>query len=195
MKPILFLDVETSGLPLWREPSGDPRQPHLVEVAALLVDPQTREIIETLHNIVQPEGWTIPEDVVAIHGITTERALVEGEPEADTLNALLALHGQCEFRVAHNETFDARMVRIACKRFLGDEVADAWMEAPSDCTARATRPLVALPRNKMPTLGEAYHHLFGERLEGAHSAMVDVRACMRIFFHLQDLVALAPAAA
>ena len=195
MKPILFLDVETSGLPLWREPSGDPRQPHLVEVAALLVDPQTREIIETLHDIVRPEGWTIPEDVVAIHGITTERALAEGHPEEDTLNALLALHGRCEFRVAHNETFAARMVRIACKRFLGDEVADAWKEAPSDCTARATRSLVALPRNKMPTLGEAYHHLFGEQLEGAHSAMVDVRACMRIFFHLQDIAARTPAAA
>ena len=74
MKPILVFDVETTGLPLWNEPSEDPRQPHLVQLAALLVDDDTRQVISTLDVIVRPDGWLIPEDVAAVHGITTERA-------------------------------------------------------------------------------------------------------------------------
>lgn len=187
MKKIIFYDVETSGLPLWREPSNDPRQPHLVQVAALLVDLESHKIIDTLDEIVRPDGWTIPDEVVAVHGITTERAMDVGSSEQTILETLLGMHSDVTFRVAHNESFDARMVRIACKRFLGEEVADAWKGAPAECTARMTRPLVALPRNKMPTLGEAYQHLFGTELQGAHSAMVDARACMQVFLALQQV--------
>lgn len=195
MKPILFLDVETTGLPLWREPSSDPRQPHLVQVAALLVDPQTRQVMHELDHIVRPDGWEIPDDVVAIHGITAQRATDVGIPEEEALGALLGLHALCEFRVAHNESFDARMVRIAIKRYIGDVFADQWKEAPAECTAKMTRPLVHLPRNKMPTLGEAYQALFGEELRNAHSALADVQACARVYFEIQDRAARAPAAA
>ena len=87
MKPILFFDTETTGLPLWKEPSEDPRQPHLVELAALLVNPDTREMIAFMDVIIKPNGWTIPVDVSEIHGITTERALAEGIPEEEALPA------------------------------------------------------------------------------------------------------------
>lgn len=38
MKPILFYDTETNGLPLWREPSNHPGQPHITQLAAELCD-------------------------------------------------------------------------------------------------------------------------------------------------------------
>lgn len=41
-----------------------------------------------------------------------------------------------------------------------------------------------------PRIGEAYRHFTGQQLDKAHRAIVDVQACMAIFFAMQD----APAA-
>ena len=38
MKKILFYDTETTGLPLWSQPSEHPDQPRVVQLAALLCD-------------------------------------------------------------------------------------------------------------------------------------------------------------
>jgi DNA polymerase III epsilon subunit-like protein len=38
---------------------------------------------------------------------------------------------------------------------------------------------------KWPKLSECIDFLFAERLEGAHDALVDARACSRIYFELQ----------
>jgi len=40
---------------------------------------------------------------------------------------------------------------------------------------------------KPPKLEECIRHFFGEELDGAHDAMVDVVACRRVFFHLRTL--------
>lgn len=42
MSLLCFWDTETQFLPLWKEPSEHPDQPHIVELAAVLVDTQTR---------------------------------------------------------------------------------------------------------------------------------------------------------
>lgn len=209
MKPILFFDSETSGLPLWSEPSEDPRQPHIVQLAALLVDPESREVLSTLDVIVQPDGWLIPEEVAKVHGITTEKAAALGVPESLALEPLLAMHEKAGLRVAHNEPFDMRIVRIGIKRFFSEDIddatADAWKAAPTACTQRLGTPICQLPATdrmraagrfhyKSPNLGELYRHLFGEEFDGAHSALADVRACMRAYFEIIDRAARAPAA-
>lgn len=191
---ILFYDSETTGLPLWKEPSGDPRQPHLVQLAALLVDEDSRQVVETLDLLVKPDGWTIPDDVVAIHGITTEHAFEHGVPEADALTQFLALHELAAERVAHVESFDARMVRIALKRYRDDAAADAWKAAPARCTAKMSSPICQLPLKKAspwskwktPKLTEAYRFFTGSDMAGAHSAMADTQGCMAVFFAVLD---------
>jgi len=40
---------------------------------------------------------------------------------------------------------------------------------------------------KPPKLEECIRHFFNEELDGAHDAMVDVRACRRVYFHLQTM--------
>ena len=188
MKPILFFDTETTGLPLWKDPSEDPRQPHLVELAALLVNPDTREMIAFMDVIIKPNGWTIPVDVSAIHGITTERALAEGIPEEEALDMFLALYEQCGVRVAHNTTFDNRIIRIAMKRYRPDAVSDdQWKDKGSyHCTMVEHSKVHG---GKWPTLDEAHRHHFGTPLEGAHRAMTDTKACMKIYFAALDAAA------
>lgn len=192
----LFYDTETSGLPLFNDPSEDPRQPHIVQLGARLVDLDSRKIISTIDLIIRPDGWEIPDEVAAVHGITTERAMDVGVSESLALGILLDLWERADERIAHNETFDARIIRIAQHRF-DDVDLDAWKEGKAQCTARMSTPICNLPptakmiaarRNhpKTPNLGEAYEFFTGAKLEGAHSALVDVDACMRIYFAMLD---------
>lgn len=203
---ILCYDTETSGLPLFSEPSGDPRQPHIVQLAAALVDTETRRQVSTINLISQPDGWEIPDDVAAIHGITTHHALQAGIPESVLLATFMHLWdpgigtdgaGTAILRVGHNENFDARIVRIALKRFVGDAAADAWKEGRSECTARLASPIMKMaPTAKMvaagrkhpktPKLEEAYFHFTGQELQNAHSAAADMEATLAVWFAIKD---------
>jgi DNA polymerase-3 subunit epsilon len=200
----LFYDTETTGLPLFSEPSEDPRQPHLVQLAALLVDLDTREVLSSIDVVIKPDGWEIPDEVVKIHGISTEIALATGVPEADALDQFLKLWaGQA--RVAHNEQFDARIIRIAMMRYpaiCGWTSPDAWKMGPAQCTQRLATPILKLPpTDKMKTVGrfhhksanlrEAYQHFTGQELVDAHSAMADAQACMQVYFAIKGAKAAA----
>jgi DNA polymerase III subunit epsilon len=188
---IMPYDMETTGLPDYKQPSEMPHQPHIVELAALLYDDATGELVEQLHAIIRPDGWIIPDDVAEIHGITTERAMDEGRPEAKVLAEFLELHARCALRVAHNEDFDQRIVRIAIKR-LGDgttqeerdAIADAFKAAPKYCTMKADAKARGV---KWPKLVEAYKHHTGRELEGAHSALADARACTEVYFAMNPV--------
>ncbi|MBI5255397.1 MAG: 3'-5' exonuclease [Burkholderiales bacterium] len=205
MKPALFYDTETTGLPLFSEPSEDPRQPHIVQLAACLIDIDTRTMIAGMDVIVRPDGWTIPDEVAQIHGITTEKAIDLGVGENVALSLFLDLWGSAAFRVGHNESFDAR---IAMKRHLpyamSDEqanaLADTWKAGSAECTARLATPICALPptekmkaarrfHSKTPNLQEAFRHFFGREFEDSHSANADVQACIAVYFAIKDQMA------
>ena len=85
-------DTETTGIPEWKMPSEDPRQPHLQQVAAALVD-AAGQVKRTMNRIVKPDGWVVTAEMTKIHGITHERAMDEGVPEPEVLEELLAMHG------------------------------------------------------------------------------------------------------
>lgn len=203
---LCFIDTETTGLPLWREPSDDPRQPHLVQFAALLIDADTREERAVVNLIVEPDGWTIPDEMAAIHGITQKMAAESGVEErfiTSLFSRLRAISGRL---VAHNLGFDKRIMRIAMRR-QGFTRGMADEEAfPSEvCTMQMAKPVLNVaPTHKMlaaglkgpknPSLSECYLAFFGEEHAGAHDALADVRACARLYFHLADLAACAQSA-
>jgi len=198
MNLALFYDTETTGLPLFKEPSEHPGQPHVVQLAACLVDVDTRQTISSMDVIIRPDGWTIPDDVAAVHGITTGHALDVGIPESMAVGMFMELHTKCAFRVAHSEQFDARILRIALMRFVGQEAADNWKAGKSECTALLSTPICQIPPtakmvkagfNKFKTanLGEAYRHFTGKELENAHSAMADVQGCVTVYFAIKDM--------
>jgi len=191
----LFFDTETTGLPLWKEPSESPDQPHIVALYAELVNMETREVVDSMDVIVKPDGWTIPEDVTAIHGITTDHALEVGIPEKDAISRLLELRARSALRVAHNKTFDDRIVRIGLKRYFdapeateeAPQPSDSWKEGESFCTCYGSKSACALPGKKLPTLEEAHRVLVGLELEGAHNAKNDTLGCKAVYFALKDM--------
>jgi DNA polymerase-3 subunit epsilon len=198
MKTALFYDTETTGLPLFNEPSEDPRQPHIIQLAAYLVNLDTWHTCASIDLTIRPEGWEIPDEVAAIHGINTELAMSVGIPESQALSIFLALWRITDYRIAHNEPFDARIIRIAAKRFPTETDPDDWKEGLAECTAKLATPIMKLPptarmlaakRNhpKIPTLTEAYEHFTNQKMENAHSAMADVKACLAVYRSIKTM--------
>lgn len=191
---ILAYDTETTGLPVWKEPSESAVQPHIVEIAALLYSP-TGELIDEYSALVKPDGWTIPQETIDVHGISQEQAMDEGIPEAEALAGYLAIHARAGLRVGHNESFDARILRIAIKRYgtgatqeERDAMADLYKAGEAFCTCWKNKAVLAIPGPrgyKLPTLAEAYQHYFGTAPEVAHRARADAEACGRIYFTMQ----------
>lgn len=204
MKLALFYDTETQGIPDFKAPSEAPHQPHIVQLAACLVDLDTRQTISSMDVVIRPNGWTIPDEVAAVHGITTEHAEAVGIEEVTAIDMFMALwSGPGRLRIAHNEQFDARILRIALKRFHDKPeqvllISDEWKNGVADCTAKLATPIVKAPptekmkaagrfHHKTANLGEAYRHFTGKELENAHSAMADVMACRDVYFAIQDM--------
>ena len=187
----LVFDTETTGIPLWNDPSDDPRQPHIVDIACTLFDGVGVEL-DRYDAIVNPgPGVEFPPEVVALHGIDAERAAAEGVDPREALDRFLVLVSRANVMVGHNVSFDIRMVRILAARLTGEK----WENPlPIYCTMRKTtgicKILKAKPRFgtdwKWPTLAEAHQHFFGEPHSGAHRARTDCDASARIFFHLKE---------
>lgn len=185
---ILFFDTETTGLPLWKEPSDHPDQPHIVDLACELW--LGDQMAEALDVIVNP-GVEIPEDVAAIHGITTERAIAEGIAKAEAVERFHDLVKRADLLVGHNVSFDIRMMRIETARVTGEK----WDNPlPTFCTMRKATNHCKIEKAKArfsgdwkwPNLGEAFLHFTGEPFEDAHRAAPDCAAARRIYFTMQE---------
>lgn len=191
----VFYDTETTGMPDWGAPSDAQQQPHIVQLAAHQVDLDERKILQSMDVIVCPEGWEITDEATETHGITTEYAKAVGVPESLALEMFMALYAG-NHRIAHNESFDARIVRIALKRFMDDATADEWKAGTASCTARMATKICDLPPTekmkaanrhhaKTPNLSEAYQFFTGLELQDAHTAIADVNACMDVYWGIQ----------
>lgn len=168
---ILGYDTETTGLPNWHEPSDDPRQPHVIQLAMILFDMEGREVARWA-NLVKPGAGAVM------------------APEA--FDAFAEMVAAAKLMVGHNESFDRRMMRIMAARHKGFK----WEPPiPNFCTLYRSKFIMKLPPTdrmqaagiftyKSPNLGECIAHFFKEELIGAHDALADVEACMKVFWHL-----------
>jgi DNA polymerase-3 subunit epsilon len=183
MKLVLPFDTETTGMPNWKIPSDDSTQPHLVQLAAVLCNADTRQKLQSIDLIIKPDGWVIPEEMVAIHGITTEMANDVGVSERLAVEMLIDLCGDAD-RIAFNKTFDQRIIRIALKRYkFGDEAMEKWAQKDNfHCSMRMVQKVHG---GKVMTLTDAYNLVTGMTLENAHSAMADTLAARDIYFDIK----------
>lgn len=193
---IMPFDTETTGFPLFKEPSEDPRQPHLVDICAQLYD-AAGALVDCFEAIIKPDGWIIPDEAAAVHGITTEMAHDLGIAEADALAGFMAIYDRADLRIAHNCAFDDRIMRIALMRYRDEDAANEYRARQNYCTAINSKQICQIPptakmkassfRNtfKTPNLGEALQILTGDELVGGHRAKADTEACAKVYFALQ----------
>lgn len=184
---IVFIDLETSGLPNFDWRARDPRQPHVVQAAALLCDDKGN-ILESFTAIAKPEGWEIPPELTKIHGISNEHALKVGISEKEILVKLLAMIKGSQLFIAYNEMFDRFVIRCGLRRFdlMQDSDDAAWKAMKRHCAMKVMIDVCKCTpkiygRWKYPKLSEAYRFAFGEELTGAHDALEDIKATHRLY--------------
>jgi DNA polymerase III epsilon subunit-like protein len=183
---VLFYDTETTGLPIWKAGPDHPDQPHIVQLAGMLMEPD-RSMAGFVNVIIKPDGFEIPPEASDIHGITQDQAEAEGIPLWRAMWMFERLLGMADLRVAHNVDFDDLLLSAAYHRLgLTRELLN---DRPSYCTKEATTPILELPGPygfKWPKLSEAYEYYFDKEIQGAHDAMVDLKACADIYYAILD---------
>jgi DNA polymerase III subunit epsilon len=185
---LLFFDTETTGVPRnYKAPASDLKNwPRLVQIAWLLADDDGGEI-ESAEYIVKPEGFTIPAEAARIHGISTEMAIRDGLDIKSVLAEALMCLGKVSQLVGHNIDFDEKILGAELLRAGHPNCVETKQRL---CTMRSATDYCRLPGPygyKWPKLEELHRKLFNQPLDGAHRALVDVRACAKCYFELRRL--------
>jgi DNA polymerase III subunit epsilon len=184
----LFFDTETTGLPRnWRAPVKDLNNwPRLVQLAFLFYDRNGNKVSGG-NYIIKPEGFSIPQEASRVHGISTEMAIHEGHPLKDVLLNFQSLIEQADYLVAHNMSFDEKIVGA---EFLRNNMPDAVASKKKICTMQSTTSYCAIDGPygyKWPKLSELHYKLFKTGFDEAHNAAVDINATAKCFWELRRL--------
>jgi DNA polymerase-3 subunit epsilon len=182
---ILFFDTETTGLPEnYKAPLTDLENwPRLVQLAYILQDYDGNTILKGDY-IVKPNGFTIPSDSSEIHGISTDRAMIEGKELAIVLDEFNALIESADYIVAHNISFDEKIIGAELLRI---EMQNLIPSKRKICTMEASINFCAIEGAygyKWPKLSELYFKLFNSYFEEAHNAAADIDATEKCFWEL-----------
>ncbi len=184
----LFFDTETTGLPRnWKAPVTDVNNwPRLVQLAYLLYDNNGNKVSGG-DFIIKPEGFIIPVAASRVHRITTERAISEGQSIAHVLQHFDSLIRQASFLVAHNMSFDEKIVGA---EFIRNGMQNSVASKNKICTMQRSTNFCAIygPYGyKWPKLSELHYKLFGIGFDEAHNAAVDITATVKCFWELRRI--------
>jgi DNA polymerase III subunit epsilon len=158
-RPICFFDLETTGTNLAKD--------RIVEIAILKIYPNGNKESKTW--LVNP-GVPIPEEVVAIHGISNEK--VANEP---TFNELAPrIHEMikgCDLGGYNSNRFDIPLL------------VEELLRAGIDFEMKSTHSVdvqTIFHKMEQRTLSAAYQFYCGKNLEDAHSAEADTMATYEV---------------
>lgn len=187
----LFFDTETTGTPRnYKAPVTDSSNwPRLVQLAWIMAD-KNGNVVKKKSVIIKPDGFSIPSDASAIHGITTERALREGKPLKEVLDEFTTDLSFASQIVGHNIDFDQHIVGAELYRLHMEH--SALMYKSSTCTMKSSTNYCAIPNPyshyggyKWPSLSELYRKLFGRSFDDAHDALADITATKDCYYELK----------
>jgi DNA polymerase III epsilon subunit-like protein len=208
---IIVFDTETTGLPKDYSANAEDvdNWPRIIQLAYATFE-NNGTPIERVTQLIKPNGWRLmtKEEAYADgiargktpadaekgstfwidNGYTDELLMEKGVPIEQALARLVELRLQAEVAVAHNISFDGKIVRAEMIR----AGMQAEFTAKKVCTMMKTAKFCNLPNKngklgKWPTLDELHNVLFGSSFTGAHDAGNDVDACAKCFFELVRL--------
>ena len=189
---IWIIDTETTGLPPRREVPSAERvaagawdECRMVQIAwRLYAAAGTAASRATLCSIVRPNGFEIPEGATKIHGISTERACVEGKDIAEIVGLIEVLLPNIDLVVAHNVDFDVAVVAAELYRAGRADMADTLLRKPTFCTMKRGTP----QGERWQRLGAMYERVFKRPADAEgklHDANTDVELCSQLYFAMR----------
>jgi DNA polymerase III epsilon subunit-like protein len=191
---VLVFDTETTGLPKNYKGSlyDSDNWPHIVQLSYIVFDCDKNTILHKINHFIQlPKDIIIPETATAIHHITNEMCATQGINITVALNEFNFYAKLATKLVAHNITFDKRIIIVESIR---NNILSIFTSTPKlYCTMKSTIDECKLTRKfkdgtsyfKYPTLTELHEHLFQTKPKGVHDAFNDVLICLRCYYFLE----------
>lgn len=185
----LFFDTETTGLPKdYSQPAENFNAwPRMVQLGFIFQEDGKEPVKHGV--LIKPEGFVIPPEATALHGITQEMAEEDGIEIDHALKAFWNALGQADVLIGHNVSFDDKIVGSEFTRRFG---VNHLKDKKKICTMLSSTNYCKIPQSsgrgwKWPKLTQLYNILFGRDFEGAHDALNDVTATMECYFELVKL--------
>jgi DNA polymerase-3 subunit epsilon len=180
---LIFLDVETTGLPVqWNKPyDAVGNWPSAIQVAWIVYTRDGKEVKKQNHYV-NDEHLEISNAAKKVHGIT-RRILEKNGVSRKKIFASLArdLERYRPLVVGHFIELDYHVLGAdACRESVGHTLATF----PAFCTMLATTHMVANPTKKYLKLRELYTLLFNMQMSSRHNALEDARATALCYFEL-----------
>ena len=193
---IMVFDTETTGLPPKNRQCMDPAQwPYIIQLSYLVYDTDTDKI-QDLKDVIISLGThiPIPDESVAIHGITREMSIQRGTDIRIALFDFKSALMQCSKCVAHNLEFDTNMLQMEARRnqmsFFFPSPFCTMLNSTDLCKLPSSSPAFAGKGYKWPKLLELHEHLFQRIPKNAHNSKIDTIVtlrCYHMLVHKQDL--------
>jgi len=200
MKVIVF-DTETTGLPEDYTASfkDSSKWPHIIQLAFIVFDTETKEILDYSDKIIKlDQSVQISSESIAIHKITRERSEKEGIPIKNVLDYFINWLTDVDIIIAHNISFDKRMVIVESYR---NQIQNVFVNkdgrqmkeyctmknSTNICKIKTINKRTGTTYNKFPSLSELHAYLFEVAPKGTHNAIADVMICLRCYIKLTDL--------
>ena len=117
-KDFLVLDIETTGL--------SPKTEDIIEIAAIKVDGQTMEIIDTFEYLIEIER-NVPPFITNLTGITNAMLEESGIPLSMALKLLKEFAGDLNV-YAHYAPFDKGFIRTNLMKHSIDYIETEWFD-------------------------------------------------------------------
>lgn len=193
-KGILFLDIETNGLPVTSKGAYPPpsdlsayEAARVVKVSASLCDIRTLKETDAFSLIVKPDGFTINNS--EFHGVTEEIARKRGVAFDAVSEKLQHMLQNCVAVTAHNAAFDVAVLASEIHRRGSTALAERLLSVKALCTMELTKEAVGLKdvrgKPKNPNMRELYSYAMGEAKAGAVSDL-EVQQLREAFVALVD---------
>ncbi len=194
----LIYDTETTSLLNFKLAADHPEQARIMQLGAILTDDKLNPMAK-ICRLIRPSNWPeIAKEAIATHGLTFEKCMDEGIPIESVIAEFDAFCDEMEkadgTTVAFNQQFDSKFIRGERRRLgradrfgLAREF-DPMRASVNVCRIPPTPAMVRAKRTnfKTPNLGEAYRFFTGEEMAGAHDALADCEATLRIMVALRD---------
>jgi hypothetical protein len=168
----IYLQLETTGRYLFREPVDSIDQPHLARLAWVITDRDGHVTTQFCKLIKPPASWVYEDGAIAAHGITPAMATAMGEPQGHVVNALVGALEGVERVCAFNVDFVRKAIEHAAwENGLNWEYM--FTEHIMDCAMRRATDIVQIPRMTpgagptnyaWPKFAEAYAFFSGEEM-------------------------------